>query len=75
MVAMDRALLTMVASGAATADAVLQFSKEELLSMAADKTHGQLCAVDPYDGRGVAATQRGAFEYNGWAGVHKQVRD
>lgn len=41
--------------------------------MAADKAEGDLCEVDPYEGRAVAATQRGSFEYTGWAGVHKQL--
>eukprot|EP00966_Prymnesium_polylepis_P233084 5390594-Prymnesium_polylepis.1 len=70
---MDRAHAAAVAAGSASADSVLQYSKEELMAMAADKSEGDICAVDPYEGRAVAATQRGAFEYTGWAGVHKQL--
>ena len=39
------------------------------MRLANDKSHGLLCAVDVFDGRAVAATQAGAYAYDGWANV------
>ena len=43
------------------------------MRMANDDRDGQLCDVDVYDGRAGAGASVGAYEYNGWAGVHAKL--